>query len=150
QHIEQNAVPSDELRQGAAQVGARYPDDLQAWQWGTDHRDLARVREAPHCRRWLLAVAHHHARQPCILQTRQLLLLVSWIHRLKITGLGAAENLDPVGVIEVEMADQALRRLIDATAVEQGARVGLAPQPGQLEGVAVVVEQLAYGDLGHE
>ena len=50
---------------------------------------------------------------------------------------------------QIQVADQALRGVIDLAAVEKGRGIARAGHPGELERVGIVLKQLRDADLGH-
>jgi hypothetical protein len=78
------------------------------------------------------------------------LLLRLKIHGTEIRRFDAAEDLDPVGVVEVEVTDEAVGGLTDELAVEDGLGVRFAGQPRKLQSLAIFGEQFCHRQVWHD
>ena len=150
QHVQEYAVAGDELRKRAPEIGAHHPDDLQAVQGRGQQRDIARSREFGERGRRFFLLAENDAHQAAAGEAGEGLALVAFAKRGEIGGFGAAEDLDPVGMDQIQVADQSLGSLVDLAAVEIRRGFARPGNPRELERIGIVLKQLRDADLGHE
>ena len=107
EHVEKHPVHRRGIRERAREVGPQHPHEFDAVERRGKQRDVYGVGECAQVVGHALAAGDDEARQVRGCQPVQRLLACDGVEGVEMVDFQAREQLDPVGMDEVEVADQA-------------------------------------------
>ncbi len=148
EHVHAYSVALRGLRERLAEIATQPVDDLRTGHVGGEHRRARGLGRLQHAHIGGRSVGDDDRNRVDREQIAEHLEEFGLLECGEVSDLVIAEDLDPVGMDEIEVAYQ--RRDAGTVAPKLGRAAGLSADPGEPELVAIVVIQLRDADLQHE